>query len=301
MKWFFFYDRNFRPLRDNMVSSLQDQFEVCEDYIEDLKVLKGRAGGGIPTYLYKAQKIKDALESVAEGEVVLFTDVDIQFFAPIQAVVEESINDLDLVLQREFEDIGVNIGVIAMRNVSSTRAFWSHVHEEISRTQALDQRVVNNALYSELAMLEFGLTWGRFPMKLWASSMAGSGVLPDEMLLHHANFTIERSTSFDPSVKLGQMANVRSYVQGSPKDLLEWVAAVQADPSLADYRDRHFGARRPGPEWTALPIGHIARPGGFREKKTKKVDEVTCRVCDGSGLLLQDECPLCEGNGKLSA
>merc|ERR1712039_30954 len=129
------------------------------------------------------------------------------------------------------------------RNTSATRAFWEHVHAEISRTQALDQRVVNNTLYSELAQREFGLTWGRFPMELWASSMAGSGSLPDKMLLHHANFTIERSTSFDHSVKLGQMMTVRKYVGGDPVELLEWIAAVQADLSLADYRDRHFGSR----------------------------------------------------------
>ena len=43
---------------------------------------------------------------------------------------------------------GVNIGFMAMRNTSACRGFWDYVHAEISRTQALDQRVVNNSLYS---------------------------------------------------------------------------------------------------------------------------------------------------------
>lgn len=106
MKWFYFYDSSFRPLRDHMFASARDEFEVREDFLEDLSVMKNRAGGGLPTYLYKAQKIKDALDAVEEGEVFLFTDVDIQFFRPVQSIVEASMADADLVMQREFEDDG---------------------------------------------------------------------------------------------------------------------------------------------------------------------------------------------------
>lgn len=43
---------------------------------------------------------------------------------------------------------GVNIGFMAIRNTMACHGFWDYVHAEISRTQALDQRVVNNSLYS---------------------------------------------------------------------------------------------------------------------------------------------------------
>jgi len=268
MKWFFFYDANFRPLRDHMVGSHADTFELREDFIEDLGVMKNRAGGGVPTYLYKAQKIKDALEETEEGECFLFTDVDIQFLRPVQSVVEESIAGLDLVLQREFEDIGVNIGFVAVRNTPASRAFWQHVHAEIVRTQALDQRVVNNTLYSGLAEREFGVTWGRFPAEIWASSMAFHGPPPDGVSVHHANFTVERAVAKDPSLKLEQMAMVAAYANGGERQpLLDFVEAARACQAMLDYRDRHFGCRRPGPAWETLPEGHAARPGGFREKK----------------------------------
>merc|ERR1719469_538984 len=133
MKWFFFYDTNFKPLRDHMVASCKDEFELMEDFIEDLGVMAKRAGGGVPTYLYKAQKIKDALESVEEGEFVLFTDVDIQFIRPCEEIIQQAAEGLDLVLQREFDDIGVNIGFCALRNTAASRAFWKHVHGEIVR------------------------------------------------------------------------------------------------------------------------------------------------------------------------
>ena len=67
----------------------------------------------------------------------------------------------DMIFQKEFEDLGVNIGFMAIRNTEASRSFWDYVHAEIKRTQALDQRVVNNSLYSGHAAQEFGLRWER--------------------------------------------------------------------------------------------------------------------------------------------
>ncbi|CAJ1328819.1 unnamed protein product [Effrenium voratum] len=121
---------------------------VREDILDDLKG-NNRAGGGMPTYLYKSAKIRKALDEVEDGEVFLFTDVDVQYFQPVKGIVEERMaSGVDMIFQKEFEDIGVNIGWMALRNTGPCRAFWDHVYGEISRTQALDQRVVNNSLYS---------------------------------------------------------------------------------------------------------------------------------------------------------
>lgn len=270
MKFFFFYDANFTPLRDHMVDTLVESgndFELKEDFLEDLGVMKNRAGGGIPTYLYKAQKIREALASVSENEVFVFSDVDVQFFGRIvQTMTDVMEHGADLVLQREFEDIGVNIGFMAMRNTEATRGFWEHVYTEIKRLQGLDQRIVNNLLYSGQAASLFGLRWDRFPLEIWASSMAYSGRVPEGILVHHVNFTVEKPTASNPCVKLAQMRELRK----GGEEQAAFAAITQADTTMNDYRDRHFGARRPGPEWVVLPEGHIARPGGFKEKKKKK-------------------------------
>lgn len=52
--------------------------------------------------------------------------------------------------------------------------FWEYVHSEISRTQALDQRVVNNSLYSGHAAEEFGLRWDRTGRGLKSEFLVGS-------------------------------------------------------------------------------------------------------------------------------
>lgn len=290
MRLFFFYDTNFVPLRDHMVSTIQQsgncELVIEEDFVQDLGVMAGRAGGGLPTYLYKATKVLKALDEVAAGEVFIFSDVDIQFFRPVDGLVNECMaSGVDLILQREFEDIGVNIGFMAMRSTQACRAFWAAVREEVVKSQGLDQRIVNNMLYSGEAA-ELGLRWDRFPPRVWCSAMGyPSGVLPEGVVIHHANFTIERSTSSDPSIKLEQMRLVRAAVlvqmrdegvEASPDDvealaeLQSFLAAVAVDCTMADYRDRHFGARRPGREWSTLPEDHLARRGGFKEKRAKK-------------------------------
>jgi len=144
------------------------------------------------------------------------------------------------------------------------------VHSEIVRTQALDQRVVNNTLYSGMAENDFGLKWDRFPPEIWASSQAYFGPPPANVAVHHANFTLEKAISKDPSLKLDQMAMLARYAAGEDKEeLLQFIKDTQVNQSMLDYRDRHFGVRRPGPEWCTLPQDHVARPGGFREKKQK--------------------------------
>ncbi|CAJ1400981.1 unnamed protein product [Effrenium voratum] len=253
---------------------------VREDILDDLKG-NNRAGGGMPTYLYKSAKIRKALDEVEDGEVFLFTDVDVQYFQPVKGIVEERMaSGVDMIFQKEFEDIGVNIGWMALRNTGPCRAFWDHVYGEISRTQALDQRVVNNSLYSGHAA-SLGLRWDRWPSSIWASSLAFSGPLP-ELVVHHANFLVEKAPSANPAPKLSQLRQLRDLqaakkakapeaaAAGSDGDWEAFMAAARSCQAMLDYRSRHFGSRRPGPEWSLLPEGHVARPGGFSERAAKK-------------------------------
>ncbi|CAE7181216.1 SULTR4 [Symbiodinium pilosum] len=163
---------------------------------------------------------------------------------------------------------------MAMRKTPACLLFWEFVHAEISRTQALDQRVVNNSLYSGHAAEAFGLRWRRWPSSIWASSMAFSGPLPKPLMVHHANFLVEKAPSADPSPKVAQLLQLREAVLRDNKDAQtaweEFMQAARKSPAMLDYRSRHFGDRRPGPEWSTLPEDHIARPGGYSERAAKK-------------------------------
>merc|ERR1712232_1376648 len=183
-----------------------------------------------------------------------------QFLRPCREFIIQTMNQqppVDMCLQKEFDDIGVNIGVVSIRKTPAMVHFWQAVYDEITEKEGFDQRVVNNLLYSDHASREWGVTWRRFPNEIWASSMAFQGPPPENMMLHHANFTSGKVQSSDPSHKLSQMVEFQAFTVGeNAEKLAEFVVAVQEHPVMTSYREKHFGVKRPGLEWAYLPEGH---------------------------------------------
>lgn len=182
MKLFFFYDRNFVPLRDQMVASLEQSggladFTLCEDVLDDLKG-NNRAGGGMPTYLYKSAKIGKALNDVDTDEIFLFTDVDVQYFQPVHEIVRECMADgTDIVFQQEFEDIGVNIGFMAMRKSAAYQPHPSAGPEGCEQQPLFRacSRDFRSAM-EEMAQQHLGLVYG-----LLRSTSAAAGGPPCQL------------------------------------------------------------------------------------------------------------------------
>eukprot|EP00439_Symbiodinium_sp_Y106_P074845 s1379_g14.t1 len=269
----FFSDANFTPLRDHFVGSLaDDRIELRETFVEDLGVIKQRTAGGVPVYKFKTKLLLEALEEAAPEEVFLISDVDIQFFGEILPLVKEGIAGRDLCLQREFTNLGVNIGFMAIRRTAASMKFWQSVWDELP-TGRHDQRIVNNLLYAAQVP---GMRWGCFPPAVWASSQAfdGNGV-PEQIILHHANWVVRDyhagpeggADASNPLAKLQQLRQLREAVQGEDDGAkLDFFRGISLDPDLADYHQRTYGDLRYGPEWTALPVGHPARPGGTRRR-----------------------------------
>eukprot|EP00439_Symbiodinium_sp_Y106_P075477 s1379_g14.t10 len=264
----FFSDANFTPLR----SLADDRIELRETFVEDLGVIKQRTAGGVPVYKFKTKLLLEALEEAAPEEVFLISDVDIQFFGEILPLVKEGIAGRDLCLQREFTNLGVNIGFMAIRRTAASMKFWQSVWDELP-TGRHDQRIVNNLLYAAQVP---GMRWGCFPPAVWASSQAfdGNGV-PEQIILHHANWVVRDyhagpeggADASNPLAKLQQLRQLREAVQGEDDGAkLDFFRGISLDPDLADYHQRTYGDLRYGPEWTALPVGHPARPGGTRRR-----------------------------------
>lgn len=266
----FFSDENFKPLRDQFVSSVVDQdIELKETVVKDLQVIKERAAGGVPVYQFKTKLLLDALEDAQAEEVLLISDVDIQFFGEVLPLVRRGIAERDMCFQREFTLLGVNIGFVAVRRTPAALHFWQEVWKELPSGRH-DQRIVNNLLYTQQVP---ELRWGCFPPQIWASSQAFDGAIPDGMVLHHANWIIrdyaaEGNDASNPRAKLRQLAEWREAVlQGSASARRDLGRQIQQDPDLPTYHERSFGHERYGPEWTALPTDHPARPGGRRRKR----------------------------------
>ncbi|CAL1139296.1 unnamed protein product [Cladocopium goreaui] len=241
----FFSDANFKPLRDQFVNSVVDEeIELKETIVEDLNVIKQRTAGGVPVYKFKTKLLLDALEDAGHEEILLISDVDIQFFGEVMPLVRQGIAGRDMCFQREFTELGVNIGFVAIRRTAAAIDFWNQVWEELP-TGRHDQRIVNNLLYTEKMP---ALRWGCFPPEIWASSQAFDGGLgiPKRIVLHHANWIIRDYASDDsgadasnPTAKLRQLAELRGAVE-EKSDLKQrqLVQRLQEDPDLASYHQR---------------------------------------------------------------
>ncbi|CAK9103153.1 unnamed protein product [Durusdinium trenchii] len=231
----FFSDSNFKPLRDQFVNSVVDKdIKLNETIVEDLNVIKQRTAGGVPVYQFKTKLLMDALEDAESEEVMLISDVDIQFLGEVMPFVQQGIAGRDMCFQREFTKLGVNIGFVAIRRTPAAIDFWHHVWKELPSGRH-DQRIVNNLLYTNKVP---NLRWGCFPPEIWASSQAFDGLtIPKEIALHHANWIIRDysgdggADASNPTAKLQQLSELRRAVQEESDIKQEEIAQrIREDP-----------------------------------------------------------------------
>ncbi|CAK9103750.1 unnamed protein product [Durusdinium trenchii] len=261
----FFSDSNFKPLRDQFVNSVVDKdIKLNETIVEDLNVIKQRTAGGVPVYQFKTKLLMDALEDAESEEVMLISDVDIQFLGEVMPFVQQGIAGRDMCFQREFTKLGVNIGFVAIRRTPAAIDFWHHVWKELPSGRH-DKRIVsdpccrsadcfnhpwahwihevNNLLYTNKVP---NLRWGCFPPEIWASSQAFDGLtIPKEIALHHANWIIRDysgdggADASNPTAKLQQLSELRRAVQEESDIKQEEIAQrIREDPDLAIYHQR---------------------------------------------------------------
>jgi len=278
----FFSDANFKLLRNQFVSSATGKgFQLWESYVDDLAVNPHRAGGGRNVYEFKTRLVLESLDRVVPGDFLVISDVDVRFIDDaVVSCINESVLDLDACFQREFVDLGVNIGFMALRRTAPCMAFWQEVERLVLLNGVFDQRIVNDLLYGGFAD-HLGMRWGRFPVSVWASSQAFSenGAPPKDILLHHANWVLREQHTWSstsqgashPEPKFMQLLALGDVLADSQDDQARrnFARCFAADPQLAKYHRRSVGDLRRGPEWVTLAKGHPARLGAVREGRNR--------------------------------
>ena len=153
------------------------------------------------------QKLDLIIESVNrhDGQVIVWADVDIQFFDSFVAPVRELTSHYDLCFQAENSfNSEVNAGFAAMRCSADTRAFFERVKTLALESGRNEQPVVNDLLAANETN---GIVVGRFPPTFYAPTQ---GPLPEELVLHHANGTVPTEDKTSLELKLEQLRWVRS-------------------------------------------------------------------------------------------
>jgi len=198
-------------MEKRFIETFKDKDEI-EIIIADLPTVKGATiCGGYEVWLFKTN---DIIQRIKEnmGEVILYTDIDIQFFKPIKNHIEKALIDNDIVFQRNptpAEGL-LNIGFMAIRCSSKTLKFWNKVLEHLKKDKLHDQQIVQDLLgaknhpwgiknrilkklgiYKPRMAGKAPLRFDVLPLSFWASHRNGeqwNDQMPKDLVLHHATW-----------------------------------------------------------------------------------------------------------------
>lgn len=176
IKLYTFYSNDFLPLKKRFSRTLKDNFDVEYIFFDKKEVGYG-TGGGYTTWIYKTELLIKLIEENI-SKIIVFSDIDIQFFKKTEKIIEECLIENDIVFQGENKFKEANIGFIACRCNNEVLGFWKEVLVIVSEKKRWDQQVVNDLLFSG-----YSIKWGYFPDSIWNWHMSPCW---KSIVLHHS-------------------------------------------------------------------------------------------------------------------
>ncbi len=178
IKLYSFYNDDFSKLKDRFTESIQDDYIlILKKYPKERGALKIQDAKEIQ--LFKLRLLIDAIKE-NWSKIIIFSDIDIQFFGITETVILESMQNNDIAFQEQSGGIK-NIGFMAIQCNEKTLSLWEQTCKEFERNKGWDQEIVNEILRDNAN----NIRWVYFPPQIWHT---GSHNLPSKILLHHATF-----------------------------------------------------------------------------------------------------------------
>ena len=143
-------------------------------------------------------KIDFIIDAIAEniGSIIIYSDVDIQFFAPSQETILKTLADTDFAIQKEEPKGSVCTGFFACRAHEKTLNLW----------KAIKQFVINNPQYNDQHAFnylvrntnQFNISWHYLPENFFGGGTFTDTIwkpgdslrIPENPIMHHANYTV---------------------------------------------------------------------------------------------------------------
>jgi len=199
IKLYALYTPSHEVLKDHyFLPSIQDDFEIVFEFCEQTcPTAKFMSEGWTKTTMHKVDLIIRAVEE-NWGKVFIFSDVDIQFFAPIQDIILELMEGKDIIMQKNNPDGVLCTGFFACRANEKTLRLWTDVKKTMQKKKLnSDQISLNQCIKKRSKRNPYGLVWDYLP-----DSFFGGGTLtgyewrpgmnlpvPSDIMMHHANWT----------------------------------------------------------------------------------------------------------------
>ena len=199
IKLYALYTPSHRMLKDNyFLPSIQDNFEIiCEETEQKCTSALFMDTGWTETTITKVDLIIRAIHE-NWGNVFIFSDVDIQFFCPIESTIMSLMKDNDLMIQKNSPNGVLCSGFFVCKANEKTLALWTDVKKIMKKDASKsDQISLNQCIKRNSAKNPYAIKWDYLP-----NTFFGGGTLtghewhpgkklpiPAKIMMHHANWT----------------------------------------------------------------------------------------------------------------
>ena len=196
------YTPSHEVLKDTFfLPSLQDDFEVIFEFCEQTSPSATfMSEGWTQTTMRKVDLIIRAIEETW-GDFFIFSDVDIQFFQPMQDIIIGLMEGKDIIMQKNNPEGVLCTGFFACRSNEKTLHLWKDVKKTMEKKQShSDQISFNQCIKRNSKKNPYGVIWAYLPDTFFGGGTltAYAGYLwkpgktlpiPQDIMMHHANWT----------------------------------------------------------------------------------------------------------------
>lgn len=204
IKMYTFYSPShveFKNIWLNSFNALNDKNiePIIKEFPQECKTGKVWDAGWQKAMLRKVDMILEAIDA-HWNEIIIYSDIDIEFFKPIGKKVIELLGDKDLVIQRDNPSGTVCAGFFVFRANEKTKALWTGIKNYmITYKECSDQKTLNRLLRKNNGnkLNPYKIIWDYLPANfLGGGTLTGTGwkigtklFIPSDIIMLHANFT----------------------------------------------------------------------------------------------------------------
>ena len=170
---------------------------LCDDYETELHSSPVSGDGSymeddwVEGIIFKSDIIIESIKN-NRGDVIVYSDMDIQFFSPTESILVDAVKDNDIVCQRDDPWGNLCTGFFVARCNDKTLELWERVRSYIE-IERRDQLTFNRII-REMTDVRFGYLPDAF---FGAGTFTGQPWFPGKRfviaanpIMHHANFAI---------------------------------------------------------------------------------------------------------------
>jgi len=183
------FDEWFLPSLTKTNSNVDIRHRVCQQVCPSANYLQP---GWKETMIQKNEFILDSLNECNDNEILMHTDVDVQFFKDIQKHIDLNLNDYDVLCQQDGPSVTC-YGVMIIKNSDKIKNFFKFILNSVKGSRETDQALYNRFhkdynINTKFQDEKFFSIWMRNGAAVWNGENIEN--IPNDLVLHHANYTI---------------------------------------------------------------------------------------------------------------